>query len=75
MDQHTHELKKLLEYIPRRILELTFEIDKLKIRFQEAYEEYNEITAKEQKEIIDSLDKSLKQVTKEEFIKGGKNRL
>lgn len=71
MDQHKYELKKAVEYIPRRILELTLEIDKLKLRFQEVHNEYMEICYKEQKETMDLLDISLNQmkIKKEEFMK------
>ena len=50
-----NDLFEALTFLPRKILELTFEIDKLKLRYQEIYEEYNALVSTRQKKVLDHL--------------------
>ena len=56
MDKIEYDLKKALEYIPQRILQLLLEIDTLKERYKELYEEYNKIIKDRQKELMKAMN-------------------
>jgi len=47
--------------IPKRILDLQLEIDKLKLLYTESYERYNELMNLQQKELMKALDKMKKE--------------